>query len=155
MSLIVQPWLRQWQNFWLSKPFGLDTTPPGKSLTNTPSTVRKCAVPPDHLRSEISFSRTCKIPKHWKSTKTRRSYLNEMCILFVFSSDNLLILVIHYTLVLCSNSHKFVINLELCLPRLKIFMSTNTNICSVWNFLRGNTASDQNFCFIWNSILKL
>jgi len=39
-------------------------------------TVRKWAVLPDHLRSEISFSRTCNIPLHWKSTKTRRSYLN-------------------------------------------------------------------------------
>jgi len=33
--------------------------------------VRKCAVPPEQLRSEISFSRACKIPKHWKSTKRR------------------------------------------------------------------------------------
>jgi len=27
-----------------------------------PTKVRNCAVPPDHLRSEISFSRTCNIP---------------------------------------------------------------------------------------------
>jgi len=28
-----------------------------------PSEVRKCPVPPNPLRSEISFSRTCNIPK--------------------------------------------------------------------------------------------
>jgi len=39
---------------------------------------------PDNLRSEISFSRTCNIPQHCKSTKTRTSYLNLMCTLFVF-----------------------------------------------------------------------
>jgi len=31
------------------------------------SKVCKCAVPPDHLRSEISS--TCNIPKHWKTRK--------------------------------------------------------------------------------------
>jgi len=40
------------------------------------SKVGNCAVPPDHLHSEISFSRNCILPKHWKNTKTRRSYLN-------------------------------------------------------------------------------
>ena len=39
--------------------------------------------PPELLRSEISFLRTGNIPKQWKSTQAR-SYLNEMCILFVF-----------------------------------------------------------------------
>jgi len=24
MSFYVRPWLRQWHNFWLCKPFGLD-----------------------------------------------------------------------------------------------------------------------------------
>jgi len=33
-----------------------------KGRLNVLSLVRKCAVPPDHLRSEISFSRTCNIP---------------------------------------------------------------------------------------------
>jgi len=28
-----------------------------------PAKMRKCAAPPDHLRSEISFSSTCNIPK--------------------------------------------------------------------------------------------
>jgi len=38
--------------------------------------VRNRAAPPDHLCSEISFSRTCSSAKHWKSTETRKSYLN-------------------------------------------------------------------------------
>jgi len=38
--------------------------------------------PPELLRSEISFSRTCNISKQWKSTQTR-SHLNGMCILLV------------------------------------------------------------------------
>jgi len=37
--------------------------------------LRSRQLPPDHLQSEISFSRTCNISKHWKSTKTWRSYL--------------------------------------------------------------------------------
>jgi len=37
--------------------------------------VRKYSGPPELLRSEISFSRTCNIPKQWKSTQTR-SYLD-------------------------------------------------------------------------------
>jgi len=36
-----------------------------------PPNVHKCAVPPDHLRSETS-SRTCNIPKLWRSTKTQK-----------------------------------------------------------------------------------
>jgi len=39
--------------------------------------VRKYSGPPELLRSEISFSRTCNIAKQWKSTQAR-SYLNEM-----------------------------------------------------------------------------
>jgi len=31
------------------------------AVNNVPSQVRKCAVPPDHLGSEISFARTRKI----------------------------------------------------------------------------------------------
>jgi len=30
--------------------------------SNVPSKVRRCAEPPDHLRGEISFSRTWNIP---------------------------------------------------------------------------------------------
>ena len=52
-------------------------------VSNAPPKVRKYSGPPELLRSEISFSRTCNIPKQWKSTQTR-SYLKEMCILFVF-----------------------------------------------------------------------
>ena len=54
-------------------------------VSNVPSKGRKYPGPPELLRSEISFSRTCtcNIPKQWKSTQTRR-YLKEMCILFVF-----------------------------------------------------------------------
>ena len=37
--------------------------------------VCNCAVPPDHLR-KISSRAISNIPKHWKSTKTRRSYLH-------------------------------------------------------------------------------
>jgi len=33
-----------------------------KLKASVPSAVRKCAVPPDYLRSEILFSRTCNIP---------------------------------------------------------------------------------------------
>jgi len=39
--------------------------------------MRKYPGPPELLRSEISFSRTCNIAKQWKSTQTR-SFLNEM-----------------------------------------------------------------------------
>ena len=49
-------------------------------VSNVPSEVCKYSGPPELLRSEISFPRTCNIPKQWKSTQTR-SYLNEMCIL--------------------------------------------------------------------------
>jgi len=52
-------------------------------VSNVPSKGHKYSGPQELLRSEISFSRTCSIPKQWKSTQTR-SYLNEMCILFVF-----------------------------------------------------------------------
>jgi len=31
-------------------------------VTSVPSKVRKCAEPQDHLRSEMSFLRTCNIP---------------------------------------------------------------------------------------------
>jgi len=31
------------------------------AVNNVPSKLRHCAVPPDHLRNEISFSRTRKI----------------------------------------------------------------------------------------------
>jgi len=54
-------------------------------ISKIPSKVRSCVVPPDHLRSDIVFSRACNIPathhdsakkldkvfKHWKSRKTR------------------------------------------------------------------------------------
>jgi len=49
------------------------------AVRTVPSHVRKCAVPPNHLGSEISFSphsRSCNFPKYWKSTKTRGSNLN-------------------------------------------------------------------------------
>ena len=35
-------------------------------VSNIPSKVRKYSGPPELLRSEISFSRTCNIPKQWK-----------------------------------------------------------------------------------------
>jgi len=31
-------------------------------MSSVPFEMRKCAVPPDHLRSEIPFSRTCNNP---------------------------------------------------------------------------------------------
>jgi len=46
-------------------------------VSNVTSKGRKYSGPPELLCSEISFSRTCNIPKQWKSTQTR-SYLNEM-----------------------------------------------------------------------------
>jgi len=52
-------------------------------VSNVSSKARNYSGPPELLRSEISFSRTCNIPKQWKSTQTR-SYLNDMCISFVF-----------------------------------------------------------------------
>jgi len=51
-------------------------------VSSVPPKGGKYSVPPELLRSEISFSCTCNISKQWKSTQTR-SYLNEMCILFV------------------------------------------------------------------------
>jgi len=35
-------------------------------VSNVPCKVRKYSGPPELLRSEISFSRTCNIPKQWK-----------------------------------------------------------------------------------------
>jgi len=35
-------------------------------VSNVPNQVSKYSGPPELLRSEISFSRTCKIPKQWK-----------------------------------------------------------------------------------------
>ena len=35
-------------------------------VSNVPSKVRKYSGPPELLRSEILFSRTCNIPKQWK-----------------------------------------------------------------------------------------
>jgi len=52
-------------------------------VNNVPSKGRKYSGPPELLRSEILFLRTCNIPKQYKSTQTR-SYLNEMCTLLVF-----------------------------------------------------------------------
>jgi len=43
-------------------------------VSNVPSKGRKYPEPPELLRSEILFSRTCNIPKQWKNTQTR-SYL--------------------------------------------------------------------------------
>jgi len=57
-----------------------------------PSKLRKCAVPPDHLGSEISFSRSCNIPKHSENIKTKRTYLNCLCTLFVHYFDEILYL---------------------------------------------------------------
>jgi len=46
------------------------------SWTRLPaSKVRNCAGPQNHLHSEISFLRTCNLPKHWENAKTRRSHL--------------------------------------------------------------------------------
>jgi len=53
------------------------------SVSNVSSKVRKYVRPPELLRTEISFSRTCEISKQWESTQAR-SYLKEMCVLFVF-----------------------------------------------------------------------
>ena len=52
-------------------------------VSNVPSKGRKYSGPRELLRSEISFLSTCNISKQLKSTQTR-SYLNDMCILFVF-----------------------------------------------------------------------
>jgi len=61
-------------------------------VSNVPSTKgRKYSGPPELLRSDISFLRTCNISEQWKSTQTR-SYLNEMCILFVFWKDYIFII---------------------------------------------------------------
>jgi len=81
-------------------------------VSSVPAKVRKCTGPPELLRSEISFSRTCNIPKQWNSRQTR-SNLNEMC--FVRS---LIRLYIYYIIHKVYNS-------------LKITMLTKTNICSV------------------------
>ena len=51
-------------------------------VRNAPSKVCKYTGPLELLRSEISFSRSCNIPKQWNSSQTR-SYMNEICILFV------------------------------------------------------------------------
>ena len=46
-------------------------------VSSVPSKGHKYPGPPELLRSEITFSRTCNIPKQWKSMQTR-NYLNEM-----------------------------------------------------------------------------
>jgi len=89
------------------------------------SRMGNCAVPPDHLHSETSFSRTCNIPEHCKSTKTRRSYLNYMGAFLYF------ILIIEKV----CNSFR--------IPLTKLFMFTEINFSSVKNFLRWNTGANS------------
>jgi len=69
-------------------------------VSNVPSKVSKYPGPPELLRSEISFSRTCNNPKQWKTMQTR-SYLNEM----LFCSY-LVRLYIYYTIHKVCNSLK-------------------------------------------------
>ena len=61
-------------------------------LTKVPSKLWICAVPPDNLGSEISFSRNCNIPKHCENIKTKRTYLNYVCTLFGRYFDKILYL---------------------------------------------------------------
>jgi len=44
-------------------------------VSNVPSEVRKYSAPPELLRSEISFSRTCNIPKQWKLQRKQGAIL--------------------------------------------------------------------------------
>jgi len=60
----------------------MDTAKIQLELISVPSKVRNCAVSPDHLRIEISFSSTFNIPKHWWSRKTR--YLDWMWTFFLY-----------------------------------------------------------------------
>jgi len=84
--------------------------------------------PIDHLLSEISFSRTCNISKHWKSTKARTFW--SKCIICSYF-DKTFIQIIYKV---CNHS-------DLCYLSLKILMISKTNIFSVQNFLRGNTGT--------------
>jgi len=95
-------------------------------IINIPSECKvcKCALPSHHLRSEILFSFTCNIPKHWKSTKTR-SCLNSMRILFVCWQDFILVLIIHKV---CNRFRTLQTHLQLS---LKTFMLAKATTCSV------------------------
>jgi len=44
-------------------------------VSNVPSKGHKYPGPPELLRSEISFSCTCNIPKQWKSTQTKSIWM--------------------------------------------------------------------------------
>jgi len=55
-----------WVWFGYCKKFCLTTS---KAKT-CPIFSRRCAVSPNHLRSDIWFSYTCNIPKRWKNKKT-------------------------------------------------------------------------------------
>ena len=56
----------------------------GEGLVHQSPQWRRDWVPPDHLGSEISFLRTCNVPKHCENIKTKTTYLNYVCTLFVF-----------------------------------------------------------------------
>jgi len=73
-----------------------------------------CVVPPDHLLSENSFSRTCEIP-HF--------------VLYIYFTGLLLLETLHW----------------FCVYMLVEFSCVKTNISSVYNFLRGNTARKYDF----------
>ena len=88
-------------------------------VKNHCSKRRKYSGQPELLRSEISFLRTCNIPKQYQSTQTR-SYLNELCILLVLWYD--CIFIIYFT--------KFVIHWkrQLLSPKMIILTKTNTGL---------------------------
>jgi len=82
-------------------------------VSNILSKVRKYTGPPELLRSEISFSRTCNIPKQY-GTAGKQEAIWMKCVFF----RSLIRLYIYYIIHKVCNS-------------LKIIMLTKTNICSV------------------------
>jgi len=82
-------------------------------VSNIPSKVCKCSGPPELLSSEVSFSRTCNIPKQWKLHRKQGAIWMKYVFCSYFEFTN------------------FVIHWKLHLLSPKIIMLTKTNICSV------------------------
>jgi len=53
-------------------------------VSNVHRKVRKYSGPPELLRSEISFSRTCNIPKRWKLPQKQGAFEWNMYFVLIF-----------------------------------------------------------------------
>ena len=93
--------------------------------------LRKCAVPPDHLHSEISFLRTCNIPNVMPYV-FRKAFV---------TLEALYCLRVHMVVDAWSfwSSQRLKLFTVFVSTWLRNCMRTKAKICPVLNFLRGNT----------------